>query len=149
MIVLPSIRHTGTRFMRDLLKRQEFISRHIGEKFLDDLEPHINNNIIIPMRKLNKVIHSWEKRQLNLNELHSAFSILADRYHDRAFYLPIDADDRDERLKALNAKFGLDLTTDWTLIGTAQDHTSEKDLEAAKRLYDDFSWLFIEIYGRN
>lgn len=149
MIVLPSIRHTGTRFTRELIG--DCISRHIGEKFLDELEPYIDNNIVIPMRRLDSVIYSWEKRQLKLTDLYACFDILVERYHHRdPFYFPVDATDRDKRLAALNRKFGLSLATDWAAVGTLhRNNTTEHDSETAAKLHQDFDWLFEHIYGRS
>ena len=88
---------------------------------------------------------------MRLDDLHSALNILIDRYYHRnPLWMPVDADNRQMRLDAINARFSLSLSTLWEPIGTAHKSPPQaREAAQIDKLHTDFDFLFLEIYGRS
>ena len=153
MIAIISVRHSGTRFVRDELLKKQCLNAHVGEKqiYLDVLLPYFNN-LIIPLRRPERIIVSWERRGMELDGLSDCLSILMayDRYDP--MYFPIDAPDRQGYLDKINQRLGLELKTDWPVI--SDKHSSEAtwddvtDKVMGASIIDDFAPFFNRFYGR-
>ena len=152
MIVIVSVRHTGTRFVREHLIDCEYMNRHLGEKSLTQIDSLIDNNLIIPLRRLDRVIVSWERRGMELDWLGRLFHELIEKYdHQNPYYLPIDSESRDDYLKALNEGMGTDFQTDWPVVGSDKNssQSSYKDIinkEYANILINEFDQFFSRFY---
>lgn len=110
-----SIPHTGTHFLDKLLTDHGvnlYRSVHItGDPEVEDWE-----RLIVPLRHPLKVAQSWSNRQDRKGpsawkQWVPAWTQLAGL---RAFFFPIDAEDRNKRLKDLSEYVGVHLETDWT-----------------------------------
>lgn len=135
MIVVPTIPHTGTHFMRyHLLVDHHNLVEHIWPKQVDLWWPMFKNNpILVPLRDPWQVAMSWKKRAhlpgaLQLEELPIWWRLLIDVIDPlRPYYLPIDQPMvRDRCLERINSQLGLNLATDWPVIretdGSAGSH---------------------------
>ena len=146
MIAIASVQHTGTRFLRILLKPQTPTGAHFGQKFLYRLNGH---KTITPLRELDKIIHSWSRRDMDLKHLHFSIGQMIDFKPD--FYFPIDHEDRDEYLIELSEIIGRDLETDWSPQGN-QDRNgtnNPSNPEYADIIREDYGMFFDQIYGRD
>ena len=154
MIVIISVRHTGTRFVRSHLIDCKYMNRHVGERYLHQVEPYIDNNLVIPLRRLDRIIVSWERRDMGLEGLRDSLNELIDKYdHRDPYYLPIDSDDRDEFLKALNEGMDTDFKTDWPVVDSDKNSSQSNysdiiNKEYANILISEFDQFFSRFYGR-
>ena len=108
-IAIGSVRHTGTRFCRELLDTPP--NYHFGERNLERLDPY---TVITPIRKLDSVLTSWARRDMGLDDLYDAIGIMVDYGAD--YYLPLDSDHRDDYLAVLNNGLGTNYQTFWTVL---------------------------------
>ena len=128
------------------------MNRHLGEKSLPQADPYIDNNLIIPLRRLDRVIVSWERRGMELDWLHRLFAELIEKYdHQSPYYLPIDSDTRDDYLKALNKGMGTDFKTDWPVVGSDKNSSQSEyndiiNKEYANILIKEFEGFFNRFY---
>lgn len=151
MILIPSVKHTGTRFLREhLLEGHEYINRHVGEKRIDQLD--VDGDLIIPLRRLDRIIVSWERRQLELPDLRSALTELVCRYdHQQPYYLPIDSHHRSDYLDDINEGLGLNLVTNWPVLYSTKGSSASNwdditDKDYAWQLTYDFQSFFTRFY---
>ena len=128
-MILCSVQHTGTKFLRDMFGEIHHAS------FVEDIEPgtrylrvgHISGGLIsgilyrlksdqaiVPLRHPRSVTESWRRRDKSIAELNYNFNLLfneIDKFNP--FYLAIDSNNRDRQLTQINKDLGLDLKTDW------------------------------------
>lgn len=172
VLIVYSVRHTGTRFVTDyLLRKNGFRNGNDPDDVAQDPEAHrvyrehvgdpkygawahleYRGNIVIPLRRLDRVIVSWERRGRPLDELAGALRTLIERFdHRRPMYLPIDSPRRDEFLAALGRQHHIDLRTDWA-IGPTEKGSADagpediKDMERAAALHAEFRGFFSRFY---
>ena len=126
MIVVPTVPHTGTHFMRDhLLAELDCYVRHVHPsdepKLLELLEA--GNPCIVPVRDRWSVLESWIRHDkdprafcgLSLPEWFEALDALIWPYSP--LLLAIDNPEiRDEQLAMINNTLGTVLTTDWPIV---------------------------------
>ena len=125
MIVVPTIPHTGTHFMRDhLLAGHEIYCRHFYENELAKIMELMREHpAIIPMRKKAAVARSWERYGKDLDDfggwsLEQWFTVLDKVLMPfEPYILNIDKPGvRDEQLARINEELGLELVTDWPIL---------------------------------
>lgn len=121
MILVPSVPHTGTHFMRDLFKgKQEIHLDHILPSTMDAWRVLFEqgNAAVVPMRHPFLVAESWKRRNkdpLHLPELWHLLVEVIDPYDPQ--YLCLDKPEtRNAQLKAINERLDLNLTTSWPRI---------------------------------
>lgn len=146
MIIIPTVQHTGSLFVVDHLfgGRDKVVFRHFGQKNFKDVYNHIDGrNIIIPLRKLDKIIESWAGRQSNPYHLDRDIALLidfAEKYNP--YFLPIDHERREDFLKTISKAFKIDLQTDWPVVNKQKHRPCGDDFSKVKR----HQWFFDTIY---
>lgn len=131
IIVCPTVPHTGTHFMRELLLEAEVdrvVLVHPYPDQVDELRQLFLEGAvcIIPVRDPARVFCSWIKYGKNPDDyaghsLDEWMAIQADlALEARAYYLHIDKPGvRDLQLEEINRELGLDLVTDWEPVRQA------------------------------
>lgn len=184
MPVLVTVRHTGSHFALNLFERCKGCGRghfvrhdslyeppegddlwfsHAEKQVMSRLVQKIQEDppLIMTMRHPMKVVESWLKRQKPMDwsfrdSWRSLFRLKA-QYED-SFWLPVDTDDRDERLAVLGARLGINLETDWMPKGVfSTDHydwvekmTRDQARDFLKTLpFDQFGYDLDGNYRRN
>jgi hypothetical protein len=121
LILIPTVPHTGTHFMRALFKGQHKIQ-------LDHIWPertamwrellHKGHPIVVPMRHPFEVAESWKRRGKDPLEIPELWRLLVqeiDKYNPQ--YLCLDVPLlRNGQLKAINNRLHLNLATDWARV---------------------------------
>lgn len=147
MFIFPTIRHSGSHFVVglfgfDINKGKSWKHNGEGDFYFDHIHPSLkhrflplleDNTVVIPLRHPKVVAKSWQARKKDELEMIEAWRCLVndvDAFNPH--YLPVDADNRDEHLKKLNADLGLDLETDWQPKGVKQNnsHLRHHDITA-------------------
>ena len=129
------------------------MNRHVGEKSLPQADPYIDNNLIIPLRRLDRVIVSWERRGMELDWLGRLFGELIEKYdHRNPYYLPIDSDNRDNYLNKINEGMGTNFETDWPVIASDKGSSNSEyndiiNKEYANILINEYEWFFNRFYA--
>ncbi len=143
MIAIGSVRHTGTRFTRELLKVPNY---HFGEKNLERINGF---TVITPLRRLDRIMVSWARRDMGLADLHQALDIMVGFESD--YYLPIDSDRRDDYLATINTELDEDFQTDWAVLQDPKISAPEWGIDPVwgEKIHTDFDAFFSESYGRN
>lgn len=131
MIGVWSVPHTGTHFIKKLLEDAGLTvkARHFsGWVKTDEL-------IICPIRDPQKTWKSWKARNRNQN-FDEMWEIFNRAYKEqKMFILPIDTEDRSEKLKELSELLGVTLATDWKPVNASMGSTEENtDLEHIYKL---------------
>lgn len=126
MIVVPTVPHTGTHFMRDhLLADVECYVRHphpLDEPKLRELL-EAGNPCLVPMRDRWEVTVSWIRHDKNpgnylgwsLPEWFEQLDALIWPYSPLILHID-DLAARDHELAIINNTLGLELETDWPII---------------------------------
>jgi len=125
-LCVMSVPHTGTFFTYYMLPGKHAKSDiEAGHKYFahvtDPTHVRFLNSeceIIVPLRRYDRVQASWIRRKLDVSRLASAWEYALNI--TGAFFLQIDANDRDQQLTRLSARLGCHLTTDWTLANHLQ-----------------------------
>jgi len=150
VIIVPTIRNTGTHFLLNLLgikpkgmlwTEQEYgvTYGHIDPAYKDIYLPLIENNTtIIPLRHPLVVARSWQSRGGNILELVETWEHLVNDIDPmNPCYLPIDSEYRVGYLNALNISAGLYLKTDWEPVGSTGNHElRHQDIKGDKLIHD-------------
>ena len=131
MIRVPTIRHSGSHFLVDLLgadinktivwaqiknaNEDSVIFDHIAPTKAKFIIPLIKEHLtLIPLRHPYLIEKSWDDRQKDKDDLYSALETLINEIDPyRPYYLPLDAQDRESYLNAIRAVTGLTLHTKW------------------------------------
>jgi len=141
---IPTIQHTGTKFLaklfgqmhwasfyEDTSEREDFLHvGHITENSIEAIKM-LPYRMIIPLRHPYLVAESWRRRNKPLNEMADNFMLLADELDPlNPLYLPIDVENRQEYLDKINSELGLNLKTDWGVENSKKStyNLSYKDL---------------------
>lgn len=143
MIIVPTIRNTGSHFVLRLLGKQHpYRPDILTWRCLDRMEPDsvvfdhvfphqkhlflplIENNItIVPLRHPYLTAKSWADRNHEKSDLVGMWECMVNDIAPlEPFFLPLDVDDRQDYLDALNKATGLGLTTDWTPRGVKHNN---------------------------
>ena len=140
MIAIGSVRHSGTRFCRELFDCKNF---HFGEKNIERLDEF---TVITPLRRLDSIMKSWARRDLGMGDLHDALSIMVDYGSD--YYLPIDSDERELYLWSINEGEGTDFKTDWEVLVDPKISAPDWAIDPvwSKTIHDDFDSFFDGFY---
>lgn len=136
MIVVPTIPHTGTHFMRDhLLKGVESMVWHPYDEDLDKIYNLISGGAacIIPRRDLDQIVASWQRHGKNVDDfagrsldewlyVQNSIAVHA-AAKSQLYYLNIDHPGaRDRQLAAINRNLGLSLDArGWPVIRQADE----------------------------
>ena len=151
MIIVPTIRNTGTHFLLDLLgikpvgmlwTEQEYGIQygHIYPHLKDIYLPLIRDNLtIIPLRHPLVVARSWTARGGDILELIESWELLVNEIDPlNPIYLPIDAPGRNQHLENLNNRCYMNLKTDWEPVGSVNGNYNlrHEDIEGDKLMVD-------------
>lgn len=151
MIIVPTIRNTGTHFLLDLLvikpkgmlwteQENDIAYGHIYPVYKDIYLPLIENNLtIIPLRHPLVTAISWQARGGDILELIESWEILVNEIDPlRPVYLPIDSPYREEFLNVLNIRTGLNLKTDWSPVSSVNGNHQlrHESIVGDKRMVD-------------
>lgn len=131
MIVVPTVPHTGTHFMRELLQGHEIHLRHVYLDEIEELDELLaaGNPAIVPRRPTARVLTSWLKYDkdprdfagMSIDDWFKMQHVVLEGV-DQVYYLNLeDAGIRDEQLAIINQELGLELTTDWKPVRQASD----------------------------
>ena len=136
MILVPTVKHTGSHFVSDHLlaeydqaplkgpipKGQVVVMDHVYTHKLPLFRKLINRYdpvIIIPIRHPKVCAMSWCERGWELTpDFFLMWENIMTFKGDKVFYLPLDVDDREEWLKKINDGTDLVLSTDWPEVGS-------------------------------
>ena len=141
-MMIASVRHTGTRFLKVLLKQHEPTENvHFGQNFLYRLQGHY---VITPLRRLDRVIQSWVNRSMELDMLHRDIGIMLE--HPVDFFFPIDSENREDYLRELSEILGTELKTDWMPTGHHGKGQPNNEPEWTERILNDYSGFFDKFY---
>ena len=155
MIIVPTIRHSGSHFLVDLLgydinktlpwgqahkaTDDSLIFDHISPYKVDIMLPLIRDNLtVIPLRHPFVVAKSWIDRKKDLSELVAAWETLVYEIDPlEPYYLPLDVEDRQDYLDELNIDTGRSMVTDWTPQGVVQNNSAlrHKDVTPPAEIY--------------
>ena len=130
-ILVASVHHNGTKLVFDdiLVGVTDKVRIHLEPKFWAGLHIYAKgSDIIVPLRHPRIVAEGWKVRSKRREELGEQYRILKeeiDPYHP--YYLPIEHEDRDQWLHTIGICLGLNLTTDWPVIGKCEDVRSKLD----------------------
>ncbi len=130
MLIATSVPHTGSQFLfeyvlGDLGRVEEpsdgggFFFRHISFQHAALIRSYAKKYpCIVPMRHPMKVALSYKKRRESLQPMFEGFRMLVTAIDPlKPYYLPIDVPDRQNWLDRINTDLGLELRTDWAVIG--------------------------------
>ena len=157
MIIVPTIRNTGSHFVLRLLGKQHPAKADIltwrgldrmepDSVIFDHVFPHqkhlflplIENNItIIPLRHPYLTQKSWSDRNHEKSDLVGMWETMANDIAPlNPFFLPLDVDDRQDYLDALNDATGLGLKTDWKPHGVKHNNFKLRytDIEPTEKI---------------
>lgn len=145
MPVLATVRNTGSNFLLSIL--EPHYKRHYLTEDIDG-EPlwfsHTENDclglltqrieshppLIMTMRHPMDVAQSWVKREKALDrEFRSMWLNLIALSHREHYFVPVDTEDREERLQSLSERLEKPLKTDWKPVcATGNSNTAIKGM---------------------
>ena len=140
-ILLVTAPYTGSRFFVDLLEKTTGLEAfritnaaldpwdgyealawgHFDPRLIDRYQEHIlqyDPIFITTQRDNDKVLASWKatgKANNRMLDFNNARDWLLNKY--KPITVSVDAEERDEMLKALSTALDLPITTDWTPVG--------------------------------
>ena len=175
MIVLISVPHTGTRFVRDEILPQltdnpgrDCHIQHVNPPAMNGLShlcSYAWNRVIVPLRRPKAVALSWKRREEPVCELPGYWERLFELTRlCTPFYVPLDHPERDRFLEGIAAAWDRDVTTDWPYrsdsggvalhravrVPDDYDHdrlTPSEEREFVTRPWERFRHFFGEVYG--
>ena len=147
MIVVPTVQHTGSLFVVNHLfgGRKNVVFRHFGQKAFDQIIPYIKGrNIVIPLRRLKDIAHSWSGRQSDPKHLDRDLQLMIEFSEEyNPHFLPIDHTNRQDYLENINRSLGLSLKTDWPVINNMKHRHCGDDFSIINR----HQWFFDKVYS--
>lgn len=170
IIAAPTVEHSGTRFVIDLFHRAGFghkhpqdisghpdilVQAHFGQAkhwgAFEEILDHYDPPVVIPLRRLHSIFLSWERRNKGFRTLDNELALMTNMVDRDPFWLPIDAGDRDEWLQEINEELGLNLTTEWPIVGSDKRTAGKppetiKEQDEFERLEAKYAWFFDQIY---
>lgn len=171
MIIVPTIRHTGSHFVLHLLGVKgrvncftwrtaqqashnsvvfDHVLPHQRHIYLDLIKRHTT---IVPLRHPYLTQKSWQDRNRDLDDMIAMWEVMA---NDIApldpHFLPLDVDNRDDYLHNINRTSGLYLQTDWTPQGerkgnSATRHTDVSPVPEVEALCERIEPFLRSFYG--
>lgn len=144
MIIVPTIRNTGSHFVLRMLGKKhpwrpdiltwrgseratedsvvfDHVFPHQKHLFLPLIEKHTT---IVPLRHPYLTQKSWDDRNHEKSDLIGMWEVMANEIAPlEPFFLPLDVEDRQDYLDALNDATGLGLTTDWAPRGVKHNNS--------------------------
>lgn len=145
MIIVPTIRNTGSHFVMHLLGaaipwRPNVLTWREVDKANDDsiifdhVLPHqkhlflpliAEHTTIVPLRHPYLTAKSWDDRGMDKADLIAMWEVMVNDINPLdPFYLPLDVDNRQDYLDELNDHTGLNLETDWTPRGVKNNNSN-------------------------
>lgn len=123
-------------------------SRHIGERDEHEADQEIK---VIPLRRLDRIIVSWERREKDLSELKDRLDRLLSKYDPQnPYYIPIDSPDRDRYWDIMNTDLNLEIVPQWCVISEKDSMNATfddiKDKDTAQELINEYSGFFSRFY---
>lgn len=133
MILVPTIRHTGSHFILDLLGSDVGCAKNPGQqdgtpgeiiwdhvdanlKFFADLGSR--HPMVIPLRHPKVAAASWRGRGKDQKVMISHFRMVLDHLDPLdPLYLPIDSEDRTHFLNEIRNELDMPLKTNWEPLG--------------------------------
>ena len=127
-ICVPTVRHSGSHFVVEGLlgrfQRRDVKQGAVGPgAYFDHLYPHKRAlweqllgeyPAIAPLRHPVSVERSWLSRKMMVGEMIDEFRLMVEFSERYDFhFVPLDAEDRDKYITAINNDMGLDLKTNW------------------------------------
>lgn len=167
IVACPTVQHSGTRFLWNLLSGFKKINATSEWNFPDLLiHEHFSQNdyprlvglldtyeppIIIPLRRLHSIVLSWERRQKGFDRLDIELERMTGLVDRQPYFLPVDAPDRDDWLQEINEGLNLNLSTDWSIVGSdkhsaGNPESAIRDQETYHRLKEKHDWFFSQVY---
>jgi len=150
-ILVPTVPHTGTRFMRDelLVGIEGVYVQHVRPPEMDDLIRYAEQAeaVIVPIRHPIHVVESWKVRSQPLEVLPIFWDNLSlILVHCEPLMLPMDQSSRDDYLKIINDSLGWSLQTSWPRVsGGRAPHCAvltTEEIDLAIGIYRrHLSWL--------
>lgn len=131
-MIITSVPHCGTHFAKQLFKGHEY---NLSHTYPDQMERIVRlateGPCIIPMRHPLSVALSWKQRGKDPNDAMPFWGRLIYQLDPlNPFYLPLDLDDRDAWLYALNDGLDMYLVTDWEIVRGAEPRDQNVFLES-------------------
>ncbi len=130
-VFVHSIPHSGTMFvfehlLQDFARARNFPIINKGERWFRHFNetgplPKGDFITVVPMREPEEIRKSWERRQMNLDELDKLLDHVSSLKD--VFILQIDSYNRDEQLKNLSTLIDYPLSTDWRRINNMPKET--------------------------
>ncbi len=152
-IVVPSVHHTGTKFvyeelLNDLAPGERKLRMHCEDRFREDL--HMLCSMypaIVPLRHPRTMAEGWKTRGKSLDELNRQWLVLEEEvdFYD-PYYLPLDSPDRDRYLTEINKALKLSMRTDWS-NKWSNGLTAILDKEDERKVKIAMSTGFFERFG--
>lgn len=143
--LVVSVPHTATRFLVNLLGIPFNNQFHTWRYHNPACQAAMASGMLIaaPMRHPHEVWRSWFARgRWGRGDSERNFWLCFDNLHrwsqEHEFHwLPVDAEDRDEYLKALSGALGRPLSTDWRALGAMEGKRTDDGLMPdLSRLWD-------------
>lgn len=107
-----SVRHTGTRFTKQLLGGVPHC--HLDKPSVFDKAKEYEGRTVVPIRDPRRVLESWHKRGEKLERFLVSWPRLMDLHKEHQFmFLPVDHPERRYFLDKLAERLERPLTTDW------------------------------------
>ncbi len=153
VLLMPTVRHTGSLFMVNLFRRHGFkrvgykgvpegktlIFDHTYDthmKYLDNMAQEFPT-VVIPIRDPMACARGWSKRSESFKHFFEQWDNLLsfDKYDP--FYIPLVHPEKDKYLDSLSRHIGLELKTEWGRINTSQNPLNTEIPDEVNRLYDE------------
>jgi len=143
LVIVPTIRNTGSHFVLRLLGKEhpwrpDILTWRGLDKAKDDsvvfdhVFPHQRNLslplirdhlTIVPLRHPYLTQKSWKDRNHDKSDLIGMWEVMANEIAPlNPFFLPLDVDNRQDYLDELNTATGLNLKTDWKPEGSKHNN---------------------------
>lgn len=126
-VMLLSVPHTGTRFLRKLIEPTFNLHTHPSTglgKTRAMLK--ISRLIVCPLRDPAKVWESFCRKGLSDGQFWLSWARLWHLSHEFSiYYMPIDVSESQDRLNLLGEILGRPLKTDWAPVGHEPQHQGE------------------------
>ena len=149
-IVMPTVRHTGSLFMVNLLRPYTRVSikgsadehdrplifDHVYDSHMKRFHEWIKRypTVVIPLRDPTDCAHGWAKRGEDFDRFFNMWENLLEFDQYGPFYVPIDHPERDDFLGDLSKHINMELKTDWRPHNTSNQPS--RDIPDVSFLYN-------------
>lgn len=146
---MPTVRHTGTLFMVNVLrmynritprgqeKPPTLVCEHVYDTHMARFKPWLEkfSTVVIPLRDPTATAASWARRGEMSDHFFEMWRNIQWFDQFEPFYIPIDLPDKQARLDALAEHLGVPLWTDWTPVNSSpRPPVPAPDVSAVYRL---------------